>query len=70
VATKALTAQVGRLLTGDQVAEVLQVPRSTLYAWAYKGYGPPFVRIGKHVRYPEEQLEAWVRDQAGGLIER
>jgi excisionase family DNA binding protein len=54
-----------QLLTGEQVAERLKVPRSTLHAWRHRGdYGPPSVRIGKHVRYPEDKFEQWLAERA------
>ncbi len=34
------------LLTVDQVATVLKVPKATLYQWSYQGEGPPVVRSG------------------------
>ena len=53
-----------RLMTPEEVVERLQVPRSTLHAWRYRGEGPPSMRIGKHVRYDAEGLEHWLEEQA------
>jgi predicted DNA-binding transcriptional regulator AlpA len=52
-----------RFLTPSQVADRLQVPVSTLYAWSYKRTGPPVAKIGKHLRYDEVALEAWIASQ-------
>ena len=54
----------GRLLTPDDVAELLGVPRATLRQWRYKGIGPRGVRVGKYVRYRPEDIDAWVEHQA------
>jgi len=52
-----------RLLTTNEVAEYLGVPVATLYAWRHRGGGPPGARVGKHVRYRRQELEAWVTAQ-------
>ena len=48
------------LLTVDEVAAVLKVPKATLYSWSYRGEGPPVVRVGRHLRYPSDLLGAWI----------
>ena len=48
------------LLTIDDVAALLKVPKSTLYQWSYQGEGPPVVRIGRHLRYPSDLLADWI----------
>ena len=53
------------LLTPTQVAEHLGVPITTLYGWKYKGYGPRTLRVGRHLRYRVEDVEAWVQQQKG-----
>lgn len=49
-----------QLLTSSQIAELLQIPVRTLDDWAYRGEGPPFVRIGRHRRYAPDELERWL----------
>jgi excisionase family DNA binding protein len=53
-----------RWMTPEEVAERLRVPRATLYAWRYKNIGPAAVRLGRHLRYRVEAVEAWEREQA------
>ena len=53
-----------RLLTTAEVAEYLGLPTSTLYAWRYRRVGPPAIRVGKHLRYRRQSLDAWVSAQA------
>ena len=50
-------------LTPDQVAERYQVSEATLKEWRYKGTGPEYVRLGRHVRYPAKALEQWERER-------
>jgi excisionase family DNA binding protein len=52
-----------RLLRPAEVAEMLGVPRSTLYAWRYRGDGPPAYRIGKHLRYRRDAVLEWIEEQ-------
>ena len=49
------------LLTIEEVAGYLQVPRKTLYAWRARGDGPPASRVGKHLRYSKAKLLDWLR---------
>ena len=35
----------------------------TIYHWRRTGYGPPGVRIGRHVRYRPEDVRAWVQSE-------
>jgi excisionase family DNA binding protein len=49
-----------RLLTADEVAALLGVPRSFVYALARRGELPT-VRIGeRYVRFREEALDRWI----------
>lgn len=50
-----------RLLTLAEVAELLSVPKGTIYRWRMMGQGPPGYRLGKHLRFAEEDLARWVR---------
>ena len=52
----------GKLLTAAEAAQVLTLanPRS-LAAWRSRGYGPPFIKIGKRcVRYRYGDLLAYL----------
>lgn len=42
----------------DLAAETA-VPPATVYYWNHTGTGPPYIRIGKHVRYRRRDVEAW-----------
>lgn len=51
----------GRLLTVAQVADYLQIPVQTLYLWHHKGTGPSAIKVGRHLRYRQADLDAWVQ---------
>lgn len=52
-----------RLLEADDVAELLGVPRTFVYALARRG-DLPVVRVGeRYVRFRAEALEAWIAEQ-------
>jgi excisionase family DNA binding protein len=53
-----------KLLTIDDLADCLGVPKGTLYQWRTKGYGPTGIRVGKYVRYRPDDVENWI-DQQG-----
>ena len=50
-----------KFLTTDEVAERYrgEITVGTLRNWRALRIGPPFVKIGKAVLYPVEQLDAW-----------
>lgn len=53
-----------RLLTTAQVAEMLNVPHTTLRAWRHKGEGPKSFALGKRaVRYVESDVTGWIDEQ-------
>ena len=50
------------LLTADQVAVLLAVPRSSVYEYARRLQRPlPSIRIGRHRRFLRSDVLAWVR---------
>ncbi|NEG90577.1 DNA-binding protein [Bifidobacterium aerophilum] len=49
----------GILLTPVQLAERWQIPVPQLAMQRYRGQGPKFTKIGAHVRYPLEEVEAY-----------
>ena len=51
------------LLTRREAAARLDLQEQTLAAWASRDYGPPFVKLGRAVRYPADELEAWLLTQ-------
>jgi len=54
----------GRLLTINEVADLLGIPVATIYRWRHIGDGPPGYRIGRHVRFRRAEVEAWIESRA------
>jgi excisionase family DNA binding protein len=51
----------GLLLTADDVAELLSVPKSWVYEQSRLGRIPT-VTLGRYRRYRREAIEQWLRD--------
>ncbi|WP_405832428.1 helix-turn-helix transcriptional regulator [Streptomyces sp. NBC_00105] len=45
--------------TADEVSAFLQIPVATLYQWRHARTGPPAVKIGRHLRFDWDDVEAW-----------
>jgi predicted DNA-binding transcriptional regulator AlpA len=52
-----------RYLTPDDIAEMFEVPKETVYQWRKKRIGPPGFRIGKYVRYDPADVRAYVAER-------
>jgi predicted DNA-binding transcriptional regulator AlpA len=52
-----------RYLTPDDIAEIFEVPKETVYQWRKKQVGPPGFRIGKHLRYDPADVRAYVTER-------
>jgi predicted DNA-binding transcriptional regulator AlpA len=50
------------LLMEDQAARLLSVSPRTLQAWRSEDRGPPYVRVGRSVRYVYAVLLQWIAD--------
>jgi hypothetical protein len=53
-------------LTQPEVAELLRVPERTLEDWRLTHSGPPYSKLGRHVRYNIDDVIVWVREQRHG----
>jgi hypothetical protein len=49
-------------LNESQAAEFLAVSVRTLQAWRVRGGGPPYVKIGRSVRYQRRALVSYQQD--------
>ena len=52
-----------RHLTTEELAERLGIPAETVKRWRKVGDGPPYLHVGKHVRYRLADVEAWERSR-------
>jgi predicted DNA-binding transcriptional regulator AlpA len=48
-----------RYLTPEDIAEMFDVPKQTVYQWRKKRTGPPGFRVGKYIRYDPAAVHAW-----------
>ena len=48
------------LFDETEVALRLAISVKTLRNWRWLGFGPPFVKVGRAVRYAAADLEAWI----------
>jgi len=46
-------------LTSQELAERLRMSPGTLQNWRTKGFGPSYIKFGKHVLYPISLVETW-----------
>lgn len=44
----------------DDLADELQIPKSTIYGWKTRGLGPNWVRVGKHLRARRTDVDSWL----------
>ena len=51
------------LLNEHQVAEQLQVSKSTLRVWRWKGIGPHYAKIGRCVRYRQTDIYDFINSK-------
>jgi len=48
-----------KLFTIQQLSELIQIKRSTLYEWTHAGFIPHY-KLPKGVRFREEEIEKWL----------
>jgi hypothetical protein len=65
-AQRAATAAENRLLTPDEAAEALGLTLDELQRLWDAGYGPPRMKLGKHVRYRPRDVEQFL---AGRVVD-
>ncbi|HEX3932627.1 MAG TPA: helix-turn-helix domain-containing protein [Nocardioides sp.] len=58
------TTGEGSILTIDQAATYLSIPKATLYTWRTRraGFGPRAVKLGGCLRYRRSDLDAWIAE--------
>lgn len=62
-ASRAMTAADIEMLTPKEAAELLKVSGSFLAKARMSGDGPPFIKIGRAVRYSDAALKDWIKKQ-------
>ena len=51
------------LLNESSVAKRLHCEVKTLQAWRCRGGGPPFIRVGRLIRYCPDDVRAWIESR-------
>ena len=60
-----MTTEQRELMSPQDLADYAQVPVATIYAWRYKGEGPPGIKVGRHLRFRRRDVESWLDQQRG-----
>lgn len=55
---------VDKLLSAEELAELIGVPLGTVYRWNYAGGGPPMIKVGRHARYRPGDVDRWLDEKA------
>jgi predicted DNA-binding transcriptional regulator AlpA len=55
------SARVERLLTAREAANLLRLSSSWLAKARMRGDGPPYIKLGRSIRYSETALLLWMR---------
>jgi predicted site-specific integrase-resolvase len=50
------------LISEQDLAEQLKLDPDTLRRWRNEGGGPEFVRLGRVIRYDEDTVSKWIRE--------
>jgi len=50
------------LLSPGDVYDRTRIAKQTLANWRTKRTGPPYVKVGRLVRYPEDTFNAWLEE--------
>jgi len=53
-------------LTQHELAELLRLPERTLEDWRLTHTGPPYLKLGRHVRYDVQDVLDWVQEHRHG----
>ena len=53
-------------LTQRELAELLRLPERTLEDWRLTHTGPPYLKLGRHVRYDVQDVLAWAQEHRHG----
>lgn len=56
------TVAVPRLWTTTELSEYTGIPIPTIYKWRLRGEGPRGVRVGKFLRFREDDVVAWLEE--------
>jgi predicted DNA-binding transcriptional regulator AlpA len=58
--TRPIPTDPDALLSETEVSQLFEISMRTLQAWRTKNSGPPFVRLGRVIRYRRKDLIRWL----------
>src|SRR5262245_48536108 len=58
----------GDLIDEPALAARLGVSRSTLQSWRYAGRGPRYIKLGRMIRYRNDDVDAYLRANTRGKV--
>lgn len=70
VATPVAPPADSKYLDEKQLCSELSISSVTATKWRGKAEGPPFVRVGRLIRYPREAFNAWLASRTVGTPRR
>ena len=50
-------------LTTAEAAKILGIAEATLNEWRIRGEGPAYTKMGRLVRYPDDEVERYIRER-------
>ncbi|MBV9501044.1 MAG: helix-turn-helix domain-containing protein [Acidobacteriaceae bacterium] len=50
-------------LTTAEAAKMLGIAEATLNEWRVRGQGPAYTKMGRLVRYPEHEVQRYIRER-------
>jgi predicted DNA-binding transcriptional regulator AlpA len=51
------------ILTEVEIADFLKLSTRTLQSWRVKNDGPPFIRVGRAIRYRLRDVVRWIEER-------
>jgi len=57
------------IMTIEEVADYLKIPKSTVYKLAQEGK-IPCQKVGRHWRFRKDTIDKWLDESSGGITER
>ena len=57
------------IMTIEEVADYLKIPKSTVYKLAQEGK-VPCQKVGRHWRFRKDTIDKWLDESPGGITER
>jgi predicted DNA-binding transcriptional regulator AlpA len=64
--THPAASTVADFLTQHDLSQKLQISERTLEDWRLHDDGPPYLKLGRHVRYDPADVDAWAKAQRHG----